>query len=64
MKETPDEVLSKRISNAIAKQDIYSKEGLEKLMKKFAQGNLSSEDWKLFVDIEQEKGEAGDEQKD
>lgn len=50
MKNKPDEALGKLLIEEIEKSKLIDKRFLEKLKKGFVQGNLSSEDWELFVE--------------
>ena len=50
MKNKPDEALSKLLIDNIEKSKLIDKRFLEKLKKGFTQGNLSAEDWELFVE--------------
>ena len=50
MKNKPDEALSKLLIDNIEKSKLIDKRFLEKLKKGFTQGNLSGEDWELFVE--------------
>lgn len=50
MKDKPDEALSKLLVEKIEKSNLIDKRFSEKLRKGFLQGNLSIEDWELFVE--------------
>ncbi|HOJ08830.1 MAG: hypothetical protein HND40_10745 [Ignavibacteriota bacterium] len=50
MKDKPDEALSKLLIEKIEKSKLVDKRFSEKLKKGFLLGNLSAEDWELFVE--------------
>lgn len=50
MKDKPDEALGKLLIENIEKSNLIDKRFFEKLKKGFTLGNLSIEDWELFVE--------------
>jgi len=50
MKDKPDEALGKLLVEKIDKSNFVDKRFLEKMKKGFLQGNISAEDWELFIE--------------
>ena len=50
MKDKPDEVLGKLLVEKIDKSNLVDTRFLEKMKKRFLQGNISAEDWELFIE--------------
>ncbi|TAM80988.1 MAG: hypothetical protein EPN47_13975 [Acidobacteria bacterium] len=49
--KAPDEELANRITDAIGKTQIVSKDKLDSIREGLCRGNLSSADWKLLVEL-------------
>ena len=50
MNKKPDDVLSQILIDKIEKSKLINKRFTDKLKKRFTLGNLTAEDWELFVE--------------
>lgn len=49
--KAPDEELANRITDAIGKAQLVSKDKLDRIKEGLCRGNLSSGDWKLLIEL-------------
>lgn len=65
MTKTPDETVAERIVESLKEQKLIPEQKLKGLAEKLVAGSLKADDWRLFVDLNQQaEGEAGDEQEE
>ncbi len=62
---TPDEIVAERIVSSLREQKLIPESKLKGLGEKLVAGSLKADDWRLFVDLNQQAdGEAGSEQEE
>lgn len=61
MTKTPDEIVAERIVASLTEQKLIPEQRLTGLAEKLIAGSLKADDWRLFVDLNQQtEREAGD----
>lgn len=61
MTKTPDEIVAERIVASLTEQKLIPEQRLKGLASQLIAGSLKADDWRLFVDLNQQtKREAGD----
>jgi len=49
-KETPDQQLARIIGQALVAENLVASDKQEKLIKELATGNVTGEDWRLYIE--------------
>ena len=65
MKKTPDEIVAERIVESLKERKLIPEQRLKGLTEKLVAGSLKADDWRLFVDLNQQtEREIGDAEED